>query len=293
MVVWMSEAPLDPGKTYLVKHTTRYLRTRIDEVRWRSDLNTLEQVPADTLGLNDIGCVALTCHRALYFDAYAHNRATGAFILIDTLTNNTVAAGMIREAEQGDAAGSGGAGTPVDPAGILGRSGVSEAERARRLKQRGTVVWLTGLTGAGKSAVAYALERRLFDLGWVAHVLDEYDAVLGKMASVREAAHAAYHVARAGVIAICALVTPTRADRQAARSMIGADRFFQVWVDTSVETCKARDQRGRYEGADPTAGFEAPKRAELRVSLDDRHEDEVVEAIIALLRERGLLEESP
>ncbi len=160
MLVWMNERPLDTGKSYLLKQTTRVVRAEVEAVVSQTDVETLDEVPAQGLGLNDIGRVRVHCHRPIFFDAYGENRNTGAFILIDSLSNNTVAAGMIiasatRSLRSAEVAGE--------------KSQVSATERRDRLGQSGVVVQLS--PGAG-SEVAYALERRLFDLGRVALVVE-------------------------------------------------------------------------------------------------------------------------
>jgi bifunctional enzyme CysN/CysC len=157
MMVWMSERPLDPIKSYYLKQTTQTVRANVEIVRNHVDLESLSEVEADGLELNDIGRVAIRCHRPIYFDAYRKSRRTGAFVLVDSITNNTVAAGMIIEPERGMSLRGGE--RDIGPAS----SQVSPRERRERLKQSGVTVWLTGLPGVGKSAIAYAVERRLFD----------------------------------------------------------------------------------------------------------------------------------
>jgi hypothetical protein len=177
MVVWMSETPLDPDRSYMVKHMARYVRTDIEEVAWQIDLDTLEHLEdRSILELNDIGLVRFTTHQPLHFDAYKRNRTTGAMIIIDSMTNNTVGAAMIVEPEDLARLGA---------EGGVGGSQVSRRERASRLDQVGTVLWLSGgIEGA------YALERRLWDRGWTGFVLDD-----GAMAQT---------LADAGIVAIVA-----------------------------------------------------------------------------------------
>src|SRR5688572_8635704 len=153
MMVWLSERPLDRQKSYLLKHTTQLVRAEIEDVAFTVDLETLKQSEASRLELNDIGRVTVTCRRPLYFDPYKNNRVTGAFILVDSLSNNTVAAGMILpdapQKEEEDSRG---------PTSFRPRSQVSPDERSERLGQKGATVWLTGLPASGKTAIAFALE---------------------------------------------------------------------------------------------------------------------------------------
>ena len=170
-IVWMSEVPLDTQKSYLIKHTTQTVRAQIEDVRWTKNLDTLDEEPAESMELNDIGRVQLKCHRALYVDGYENNRITGSFIVIDSLTNNTVAAGMVigQDSSQNidDVMKELRAGSALKP-----QTQVSPRERVERLGQKGATVWLSGLPGSGRWSLAYALERKLFDLGQTATVLD-------------------------------------------------------------------------------------------------------------------------
>jgi bifunctional enzyme CysN/CysC len=269
----MHERPLDREKTYILKHTTQAIRVQVDDVEARLDLATLEEGPAQGLELNEIARVKLTCHRAIYFDAYQNNRSTGAFILVDSLNNNTVAAGMIRPVNaQGldDALEEIRAGSGLDP-----KTQVSPAERRERFGQSGATVWLTGLPGSGRWSLAYALERRLFDLGHTAHVVDPYRSNLGEMISAARAC------TNAGLITICAFPSYKRAERAVVREKLGDGRFFEVFVDASLALCKERRPDGDFEG------FEAPETHELRVSLDDLELEQAVEAILASLEKAG------
>jgi hypothetical protein len=156
----MNERPLDPGKTYLLKHTTRMVRANVERVEYLIDPGTLDSHPAERLGLNDIGRLRISCHQPIYFDAYASNRATGAFILIDSLTNDTVAAGMIIAA-----VASATAAAPRSPHGQIG-----DDERRERLGQLGEMVHIQAPSLARARERAYAIERVLFDEGRLAAV---------------------------------------------------------------------------------------------------------------------------
>jgi len=180
MVVWMNEKPLAPHQPYLLKHTTQTVQARVREILYRVDINTLDHQPAPRLQLNEIGLIHLEAQRPLFFDAYRRNRATGGFILIDPLTNETLGAGMIV----------GAAGTSTS-----GRGRVSAAERAAARGHAAAVLALP----EGQWELAYALERLLFDRGWMVHVIE-------KPASLRQAIDTA---CAAGMVAI---VVPTSAD---------------------------------------------------------------------------------
>ncbi len=192
MFVWMSETPLDTGKSYLIKHGARYVTGWLEEVRYEVDLDTLaEKADVETLGLNGIGRVAVRASRPLVFDAYDENRAMGALIVIDSMTNNTVGAGMICRAD--------GRETAADAARAeIPRSGVSAGERARRFGHAGAVLWCEGGDREHVAALAFALERRLFDRGCAVHVLDgSGDGSTSTLAAV------ASHLVDAGLVAVC------------------------------------------------------------------------------------------
>ncbi len=222
-VVWMSERDLDFGKSYLLKHTTRVVRANVEEVTSITDLDKLDAHPANGMKLNDIGQLRIKTHQPLYFDAYTRSHSTGAFILIDSLTNNTVAAGMIlKAAATGAAAGEG-----EDES----HSQVSARERVERLGQSGAAVWVTGERG---SELAVALERTLFDRGRVATIIDGDDdvsRVLGGAPS--EQAQVAMRLAKAGVVALVSAAAKADA-KQAVASGLGQSRNVDVSFDANL-----------------------------------------------------------
>jgi bifunctional enzyme CysN/CysC len=287
-LVWMSERPLDRLKSYLLKHTTQLVRAEIEHVAHTVDLESLEPTAASRLELNDIGQVTVACHRPLFYDSYRRNRSTGAFILIDSLTNNTVAAGMILDDEPAPPAESEARGRFEWP-----HTHVSPAERNERLGQKGAAVWLTGLPASGKSAIAYALERRLFDSGRVAMVIDPDDGLsregLPDGSSPAQTPELARRCADAGLFGIFAYASPLRADREALRAAVGDERFVEVHVATSKETCKKRDARGAYGPAHPDPQYERPQDPAVTVSLDSTDADEAAYEIMKALERCGLL----
>ena len=275
-LVWMSEDELDLQKTYIIKHTTQNARVQIGTLHHRKDMDTLAEVPADTLALNDIGYVTIQCHRALYFDAYKVNRSTGAFIVIDSLTNNTVAAGMIasRDSNQGlqDALKEMRAGSAIAP-----KTQVSAKERLALMGQRGATVWLTGLPGSGRWSLAYALERRLFDLGRSATVVDPTKEDLRSMISAASAC------TDAGLVCICAFPTYQVKDRDALRNRIDDDRLFEIYVNTDEALCRERRPDADF------SNFEPPRNPDLVISLEAMKMEDAVAAIVVELEKRGQL----
>ena len=276
-LVWMSERPLDLQKTYLLKHTTQLVRAQIGTLRWRKDMDTLAEEPAEGLGLNDIGRVEVTCHRALYFDAYDENRATGAFVLVDSLTNDTVAAGMIIAPAQrqgrDEALRELRAGSALTP-----KSEVSPRERRERLGQKGATVWLTGLPGSGKWTLAYALERRLFDDGRTATVVVPTGEDLRTMISAAKAG------TDAGLITICAFPSAQRDDRAQVRARVGEARFLHVYVNTDPALCHERRPDADH------SRFEPPVHPDLTLALESMRLDSAIDAIVEALERRGQFE---
>src|SRR5690606_17386521 len=262
----------------------------VETVHYIVDLGTLEHKPASRLELNDIGEVTIACHRNLFIDPYKKNRATGAFILIDALTNNTVAAGMIEgPAPQLSASKI----EALRAAKQLPQSKITAEERAERLAQKGAVVWLTGLPASGKSEIAYELERQLFDRGQFAYVVDPDDGLSRGVqpdgSSPIQTPELARRATEAGLFAVFAYASPLRADRAALRDAVGAERFVEVHVATPLEACKRRDVRGAYGPGHADPRYEAPQEPDVVVSLDEISAAEGASRIIARLVARGLL----
>ena len=218
-VVWMSETPMDVGKSYLIKLGTSYVRCNVEQIAYRMDLEALEQVDGiEELDLNDIGRVRFTTHRNVCFDAYRKNRATGSFIIIDSLTNNTVGAAMIVDPDEG--------GPAIDSGDASSRSQISVRERTRRVGHPGGVVWLAGGDAERRTRLAFAIERRLFDLGNLPAVLDAADPRYEGVLSAHDAGLTAHRLADAGAIAI---VSTDEVDAWApTQQQVGPDRFALV-----------------------------------------------------------------
>jgi bifunctional enzyme CysN/CysC len=275
-LVWMHERPLDPQKSYLLKQTTQMVRAQVAKIEARIDMKTLADEEASTLGLNDVARVRLQLHRAIYFDDYALNRETGSFILVDSLTNATVAAGMIR----GGTRREGGsldatlrelrAGSGMEP-----KTEVSPMERRERMGQKGATVWLVGLPGSGRWTLAYALERRLFDQERAATVLDPTGEDLRSMVSAARAC------TDAGLVTICAFPSPASSSREQLRSRIGEERVLTVYVNTDPALCRERRPGASFDD------FEPPTHPDLTVALDRVPVENAVDFIIEALEKRG------
>jgi bifunctional enzyme CysN/CysC len=310
MVVWMGEKPFAAGRSYWLKQTTRTVAAQIVELRCGVDVNTLEKHPATQLQMNEVGHVVLELNQPIAYDPYKINPATGAFIVIDRLTNNTVGAGMILEHAERRTGGDLWGQAPV--ADRLGRRGslVSLAEREQRLRQRGATIMLFGLTGSGKATIAYALERTLFDLGRTVSVLHGPDLRQGltrdlgftadeRSENLRRSVEVARILNDAGLICVCSFVAPYDSVREKARQVVGGDRFLSVYLSAPVEICRARDRSGAYQLADEgklaqfpgvSAVFEPPRHADLELPTHRLSVAESVERIVAVLRERRFIE---
>ena len=300
-IVWMDEQPLVAGKQYLFKQATKKSGGSISAIKFKTDVNTLEKQPSDSLTLNEIGRCEITLSQRLAFDPYRKNHGTGAFIIIDKLTNVTVGAGMIvgGVADQTDAAWDANAKSDLlKPTDSL----ISLTERRQRLGQKPKTILITGLTGAGKSTIAYALERKLFDMGRTAYVLDGQNMRLGpskdlgfdaesRSENLRRSIEIAKIINQNGGIAICSFVAPNADVRQKAREAIGQD-FIEVYLSAPLDVCMSRDTEGFYnnaekEGIETIPGlsidYETPENPELILPTHELDVDTCVETIVKQL----------
>jgi bifunctional enzyme CysN/CysC len=309
MVVWMAEEPLVPGKQYLFKQTSKVAPGAVGSLRYRVDINTLHRQPAPTLTLNEIGRCAITLTSPIAYDAYRRNRATGSFIMIDRLTNATVAAGMILDREQED----GGKAHWDDEPAAAGlhdtASTVTAAEREARFGQKPATILFTGLTGSGKTTLAQAVERRLFDLGRAVTVLDGQSLRLGisrdlgftaeeRSENLRRGVEVARLFNEAGIVVLAAFVAPDEAVRQKAAERVGGERFLVVHLAAPLDVCRQRDTDGHYALADSgeianfpgvSAPYEPPTHPDLVLPTHEWSVGKCVDAVVALLEARGIL----
>jgi bifunctional enzyme CysN/CysC len=295
-VCWMADsAALEPGRDYVIKHTTRTTRARVTALDYRLDVNTLHRdKTATALKLNELGRVSLRTQVPLLLDEYTRNASTGSFILIDPNTNGTVAAGMVLRDVSAQTA---------SPNTVWHKSLVTAEERPR-----GKTVWLTGLSGAGKSSVAMLVEQKLLEKGIPAYVLDGdnlrhgLNADLGfsmadRAENLRRLAHVATLLADAGHTVLVPAISPLAEHREMARKVHGdaGFDFVEVFCDTPLSECEKRDPKGLYAKA--RAGeithftgidspYQRPKNPDLRLTTDCGL-DEQAQAVVDLLESRS------
>jgi bifunctional enzyme CysN/CysC len=297
-VCWMADdSALEPGRDYIIKHTTRTTRARVSALDYRLDVNTLHRDKSATaLKLNELGRITLRTQVPLLLDEYSRNAATGSFILIDPDTNVTVAAGMVRDTAPA-------ATRAATPNTVWHQSPVTAEDRL----SRGSTLWFTGLSGSGKSSVAVLVEQKLLESGRPAYVLDGdnlrhgLNADLGfsmadRAENLRRLAHIATLLADSGQIVLVPAISPLEQHRELARKVhAGAGfEFFEVFMDTPLEDCERRDPKGLYAKA--RAGeltqftgidspYQRPRNPDLRLT-PDLSCDELAELVIAMLDRR-------
>ena len=272
-LVWVGEAPLIPGRPYVIRMGTATAGARVTEIKHRLDVETQAHVVAKTMELNDIGVAVLTLDRPLPFDTYAANRATGSFILIDRYSNATVAAGMIDHAMR--------RATNV----VWHTMSVDKTVRAAQKDQKPACIWFTGLSGSGKSTVANLVDRRLTAENHHTYTLDGDNVRHGlnsdlgftegdRVENIRRIAEVAKLMVDAGLIVLVCAISPYRRDREMVRQFFEPGEFVEVFVDTPLAECEARDPKGLYkkarQGQIPnftgiSAPYETPAEPEIRL----------------------------
>ena len=297
-LVWMSDEPMLRGRSYLLKVGTRTVTATVLPLKYKVNVNTLERVAGETLTLNEIGVAEIELDRAIAFDAYEHNRETGGFIVIDRMTNNTVGAGMLRFA--------------LRRASNIHWQTLEVDKRARRVLNghQSGVVWLTGLSGAGKSTIANLLEKRLHAMGKRTYLLDGDNVRHGlnkdlgfaaedRVENIRRVAELAKLMADAGVIVITAFISPFRSERGMARDLMDDGEFIEVFIDCPLEVAERRDPKGLYKKARRgelknftgiDSPYECPQNPEIRIDTTKSSPEVAVNAIFDKLQTVGFLD---
>jgi bifunctional enzyme CysN/CysC len=304
LLIWMDERPLQIGKHYVIKHTTNMVRGQVSELLYRIDPNTLHREQVQTLGLNDVGRVNMDLLKPIFCDEYQRNRQTGSFIVIDPITNFTAGAGLVIDrSHRARAAGA----HEVQRHITRHRGNVTADDRAKVLGQKPVTIWLTGLSGSGKSTIACALEKRLVAAGRACYVLDGDNIRQGlnrdlgfsaedRSENIRRIAEVARLFNDAGLIVITAFISPFAADRQSAREIIGEGRFVEAFVDASIEVCEQRDPKGLYAKARAgkipeftgiSSPYEPPESPEMRLDTSTTPVEKCVTLLMDRLRQAG------
>ncbi len=294
-LIWTDAQPMLPERSYSVRFASASGIAQITDLTHRVDINTRNRLAAKTLELNEIGYCKITLDHAVPFDPYSVNRQTGSFVLIDRFTNATVGAGVIDFA--------------LRRASNISwqEMKVDKAARARATRQRPCILWLTGLSGAGKSTIADRLEQKLQSLGRFTYLLDGDNVRHGlnkdlgfteedRVENIRRVAEVARLMVDAGLVVIVSFISPFRSERQMARSMVEEGEFFEIFIDTPLEVCEERDPKGLYAKARKgilanftgiDSPYEPPERPDLRIDTTRVTADKAADDVIRLLRNTG------
>ncbi|MEO1407546.1 MAG: adenylyl-sulfate kinase, partial [Pseudomonadota bacterium] len=297
-ILWMSDEAMLPGRRYLMKIGAKTVTATVNAPKYGIDINTLEQRPAKTLALNEIGVCTLSLEQPIAFDPYDEIREMGGFILIDRLSNNTVGLGLIDFALR-RAANIHWQALDVDRDALAEQKG-----------QRAAVLWFTGLSGSGKSTIANALQKQLYAMGRHTFVLDGDNVRHGlnrdlgftdadRVENIRRVANVAKLMADAGLITLVSFISPFRSERRMARNLMTEGEYVEIFVDTPLNVAEERDVKGLYKKA--RAGeiknftgidspYEPPLEPEIRINTVDNSPDAAAEQIVHWLKDNGFLE---
>jgi bifunctional enzyme CysN/CysC len=296
-VVWFDEEPMLPGRAYLIKCGYQSATATISSLKYKLNVDNLDHVAGKTLELNEVGSCNLSISKPLVFDPYGDNAETGSFILIDRFTNATVAAGMIEFGLR--------RATNIQWQELS----IDKGARASLKGQKPCVLWFTGLSGSGKSTIANLLEKRLHAIGRHTYVLDGDNVRHGlnkdlgftdvdRVENIRRVAEAAKLFVEAGLIVMVSFISPFRSERRMARELFQDGEFIEVFVDTPLEVCEARDPKGLYRKARAglithftgiDSDYEVPEQPELAQKTRDTSAELLTDALLDELRRRDVL----
>jgi len=297
-LAWFDEAPLFQGRSYLLMIGARMVSATVSTIAHVLDVDTLNEMPARELKFNEIGQVTLSLSQPIVFETYLQNYALGGFILIDRVSRNTVAAGMIVGTDR--------IATDVHWHQVT----IDKAARSALKGQQPAVLWFTGLSGAGKSTIANLVEKRLHALGRHTILLDGDNVRHGlnrdlgfseadRVENIRRVAEVARLCVDAGLIVLVSFISPYRTERLLARERVAENEFLEVYVDTPVDECRRRDPKGLYAKADAgqirnftgvDAPYEAPLTPEVHLTTIDAPPEALADQVVGELRRRGMID---
>ena len=292
-LIWMDgEAPLLPERSYLLKLGTKTIGAAVTRLKYKEDVNSGEHLAADTLELNEVGFVNFSLDQPIAFEPYEASRALGGFILIDRVSNQTVAAGMVAF------------GLRRATNLVWQEVDVDKTARAKQNKQSPCLLWFTGFSGAGKSTIANLVEKRLHTLGQRTYLLDGDNVRHGlnkdlgftdadRVENVRRVAEVGKLMVDAGLIVMASFISPFRSERDLARDLFEENEFIEVFVDASIEACERRDPKGLYQRARDgkipnftgiSSPYEPPETPEIHLRTEQMTPEEAADLVVAQLQ---------
>jgi len=296
-LLWLGDEPMYPGRAYIMKIGTKTVAATVTTLKHRVDIDTLGEEAAKELELNQIGVANIALGEAIAFDPFKTNRETGAFILIDRYSNATVAAGTIEFA--------------LRRAKNLAWQAldINKSARGEQLGQKPAVIWMTGLSGSGKSTIANLVEKRLFAMGRATYVLDGDNVRHGlnrdlgftdadRVENIRRVGEVARLFVDAGMMVIVSFISPFRSERRMARDLLEDGEFLEIHIDAPVEVCAERDPKGLYARAKAgeianftgiSSPYEPPKSPDLHIDTTGHSPQEAAEKVVQLLTERKII----
>ena len=297
-IVWMSDEPMLPGRNYLMRIGANTATATVTPLKYKVDVNSLEHLAATKLDLNEIGVCAIELDRAIAFDPYGENRETGGFILVDRISNETVGAGLLHFALRRSA-------------NVHWQSiDVDKTARSRLSGQNPCILWLTGLSGAGKSTIANLVERRLHSRGHHTYLLDGDNVRHGlnkdlgftdadRVENVRRVGEVAKLMVDAGLIVIASFISPFESERSSVRALVDEGEFLEIFVDAPLSVAEGRDPKGLYKKArrgelknftGVDSPYERPEQPELHLDTDLLEPEEAAEQVIAAMERAGIFQ---
>ena len=295
-LIWMDDqAELLPERSYLLKLGTKTIGAQVTRLKYKEDVNSGEHLAADTLGLNEVGFVNLNLDQAIAFEPYKESKTLGGFVLIDRVSNQTVAAGMVAF------------GLRRATNLVWQEVDVDKIARAKQNQQKPCLLWFTGFSGSGKSTIANLVEKRLHSLGKRTYLLDGDNVRHGlnkdlgftdadRVENIRRVAEVGKLMVDAGLIVMASFISPFRGERDLARELFDDGEFMEVFVDASIEACERRDPKGLYQRARDgkipnftgiSSPYESPENPEIHLQTEQLTPEEAADIVVAELHSKG------